>query len=347
MAGLGIGRTPRLLVPLQMFRKHWFLVGLVLAIFAARMAPWIGKKGGPLVPEVTVKYGAVGLIFFCSGLTLPTEDLRAAVMHYRLHASIQIFTLAVVPLFMLILVHILNAALASSAAVTPPNNMRTYEEGGASDAAGSAVDDMGAAGLFSPALLQGLLVVGCMPPPVSSAVIMTRAVGGNEAAAIFNSALGSFLGIFATPTLLLALVGVETGVDVIAIARTLTATVVLPLLLGQMARRRYWLRSLAPRNIPFGVISSSTLLVIIYAAFCETFSKELAVEAKSVMAVICLIVALQTGELMLLRYAGSSPSLMGFSRADTAALMFCASHKSLTLGIPRPENIYIFKTNDK
>lgn len=32
-----------------------------------------------------------------------------------------------------------------------------------------------------------------MPPPVSSAVILTKAVGGNEAGAIFNSALGSFL----------------------------------------------------------------------------------------------------------------------------------------------------------
>ena len=36
-------------------------------------------------------------------------------------------------------------------------------------------------------------MVGCMPPPVSSAVILTKAVGGNEAAAIFNSAFGSFL----------------------------------------------------------------------------------------------------------------------------------------------------------
>jgi len=41
-----------------------------------------------------------------------------------------------------------------------------------------------------------------MPPPVSSAVIFTKAVGGNDAAAIFNSAFGSFLGIFASPILL-------------------------------------------------------------------------------------------------------------------------------------------------
>ncbi|KAF3837494.1 hypothetical protein F7725_004958, partial [Dissostichus mawsoni] len=42
-------------------------------------------------------------------------------------------------------------------------------------------------------------------PPVSSAVILTKAVGGNEAAAIFNSAFGSFLGIIVTPLLLLFL----------------------------------------------------------------------------------------------------------------------------------------------
>ena len=45
-----------------------------------------------------------------------------------------------------------------------------------------------------------------MPPPVSSAVILTKAVGGNEAAAIFNSAFGSVLGVMVTPAMLMALV---------------------------------------------------------------------------------------------------------------------------------------------
>lgn len=51
-----------------------------------------------------------------------------------------------------------------------------------------------------------LVTLSCMPPPVSSAVILTKSVGGNEAAAIFNSALGSILGVFVTPALLLWLV---------------------------------------------------------------------------------------------------------------------------------------------
>lgn len=48
-----------------------------------------------------------------------------------------------------------------------------------------------------------LITVSCMPPPVSSAVILTRSANGNEAAAIFNSVLGSFLGIIITPICLL------------------------------------------------------------------------------------------------------------------------------------------------
>lgn len=47
-----------------------------------------------------------------------------------------------------------------------------------------------------------------MPPPVSSAVIFTKAVGGNDAAAIFNSAFGSFLGIVVSPILVFLFVSI-------------------------------------------------------------------------------------------------------------------------------------------
>ena len=50
------------------------------------------------------------------------------------------------------------------------------------------------------------ITLSCMPPPVSSAVILTKAVGGNEAAAVFNSILGSFLGVFVTPLTLFLMV---------------------------------------------------------------------------------------------------------------------------------------------
>uniref|UniRef100_A0A3Q3CLB3 Solute carrier family 10 member 7 n=1 Tax=Haplochromis burtoni TaxID=8153 RepID=A0A3Q3CLB3_HAPBU len=123
----------------------------------ARRSAGAARLEGPLKPEVTVAYIAVSLIFFNSGLSLKTEELTSALLHVRLHLFVQSFTLIFFPLAVWLLLKVLSL---------------------------TAIDQW---------LLRGLQTVSCMPPPVSSAVILTKAVGGNEAAAIFNSAFGSFL----------------------------------------------------------------------------------------------------------------------------------------------------------
>ncbi|KAJ7407278.1 hypothetical protein BTVI_63618 [Pitangus sulphuratus] len=107
-------------------------------------------KGGqsllprPLKPEITITYIAVSAIFFNSGLSLKTEELTSALMHVKLHLFVQIFTLVFFPTAIWVFLQLLS--------ITPINEW----------------------------LLKGLQTVGCMPPPVSSAVILTKAVGGNE-----------------------------------------------------------------------------------------------------------------------------------------------------------------------
>ncbi|XP_074085284.1 sodium/bile acid cotransporter 7 isoform X8 [Macrotis lagotis] len=125
--------------------KEWFLLCVVLAIVLAKMDPAVGAKGGPLKPEITITYIAVSAIFFNSGLSLKTEELTSALMHIKLHLFVQIFTLAFFPTTIWLFLQLLS--------VTSINEW----------------------------LLKGLQTVGCMPPPVSSAVILTKAVGGNEA----------------------------------------------------------------------------------------------------------------------------------------------------------------------
>ncbi|XP_048459107.1 sodium/bile acid cotransporter 7 isoform X1 [Rhincodon typus] len=142
---------------LERVRKQWFLVAIGLAITFAYLQPSVGMHGGPLRPEFTITYVAVSTIFLNSGLSLKTEELTSALMHVKLHMFVQIFTLGFFPTAVWFILKLL--ALTS----------------------------------INPWLLKGLQTVGCMPPPVSSAVILTKAVGGNEAAAIFNSAFGSFL----------------------------------------------------------------------------------------------------------------------------------------------------------
>ncbi|KTF85907.1 hypothetical protein cypCar_00022458 [Cyprinus carpio] len=216
-------------------RKEWFIIGILLVITCAKLAPSVGVKGGPLRPEITITYVAVSVIFFNSGLSLKTEELASALMHVKLHFFVQTFTLVFFPIAIWLLLKVL--------ALTAINEW----------------------------LLRGLQTVACMPPPVSSAVILTKAVGGNEAAAIFNSAFGSFLGIVFTPLLLLVFLGSSSSVPFTSIFSQLFMTVVVPLIVGQVCRR-FLRECLDRRKPPFGTVSSVVLLMIIYTTFCDTFS---------------------------------------------------------------------------
>ncbi|XP_046513335.1 sodium/bile acid cotransporter 7 isoform X1 [Equus asinus] len=282
---------------LERMRKEWFMVGIVLAIAGAKLEPSVGVNGGPLKPEITVSYIAVATIFFNSGLSLKTEELTSALVHIKLHLFIQIFTLAFFPAAIWLFLQLLS--------ITPINEW----------------------------LLKGLQTVGCMPPPVSSAVILTKAVGGNEAAAIFNSAFGSFLGIVITPLLLLLFLGSSSSVPFTSIFSQLFMTVVVPLIIGQIVRRyiKDWLERKKP---PFGAISSSVLLMIIYTTFCDTFSNpNIDLDKFSLILILFIIFSIQLS-FMLLTFIFSTRNNSGFTPADTVAIIFCSTHKSLTLGIP-------------
>ncbi|KAI1238578.1 hypothetical protein IHE44_0013313 [Lamprotornis superbus] len=140
---------------------------------------------------------------------------------------------------------------------------------------------------------RNLQTVGCMPPPVSSAVILTKAVGGNEAAAIFNSAFGSFLIV-----------------------------------------RRYIKDWLERKKPPFGAISSCVLLMIIYTTFCDTFANpNIDLDKFSLIIIVFIIFSVQMS-FMFLTFLFSTRNNSTFTPADTVAIVFCSTHKSLTLGIP-------------
>ena len=69
----------------QKLKANWFLYGIVLVIILAKLNPSLGMKGGPLKPEITVKYIAVSTIFFNSGLSLKTEQLTTAIKQVKIH----------------------------------------------------------------------------------------------------------------------------------------------------------------------------------------------------------------------------------------------------------------------
>jgi sodium/bile acid cotransporter 7 len=240
------------------FQANWFLLGLFAVIGFAKLNPEIGATGGVLHPESSTSIG-VCIIFFCSGISIPTAELVKGVFNIRLHFSIQFFSFIIIPVLIAILSHILYYLIPDlipqpGDASLSPEMLQTPMK-------------------MASAILLGVRIVAALPPPVSTALIITQVIEGNVSGAIFNSALGSFLGVIVTPTVLLLSVGVASDVTFSSIFLKLGSTVLLPLIVGQLARFYAYGGVQAARvpesgsykallrDMPFSGISKAVLLV--------------------------------------------------------------------------------------
>lgn len=284
------------------------MVGVVLVIGAAFGYPPLGKKHGPLHPEITVKYLAVFFIFLNSGLALRVDELSQALKRFKLLFGILATNMVVVPFF----------ATMAVKAIRP-------------------------LALVEDAVLQGFVVVSCMPPPVSSAVVLTRACAANDAIAVCASAIGSFAGLVVTPLTLMTITGIKANAPILSIMMKLGGTVLLPIIIGQAIRGKYEAIVLKLR-LPHSLISNVLLLLIIYSTFCDTFSESVPITGSSLAFTAVLVVVFQSFLLFLYFKVGSTllttkgEGIEG--RGDVVAVMYCSSHKSLTLGIPLLKIMY-------
>ncbi|XP_039566694.1 uncharacterized protein LOC120502842 [Passer montanus] len=102
---------------------------------------------------------------------------------------------------------------------------------------------------------------------------------------------------------------------------------------GKIVRRyiKDWLERKKP---PFGAISSCVLLMIIYTTFCDTFANpNIDLDKFSLIIIVFIIFSVQMS-FMFLTFLFSTRNNSTFTPADTVAIVFCSTHKSLTLGIP-------------
>ena len=279
--------------------KH-FLGALLVVLCVAYMFPALGVKGGPFRPEFLVKKVGVAVIFFGSGLSLPTSSLGSALRKWRVATAVQLFHFIACPLIF-----------------------------------SSAAKLLMRAGVLSPMLSVGFSVLGCLPPPISSAVILTTVAGGNPAVAILNSCFGSLLGILFTPPLTVIISGAQAEVGVGELLVKLGLTVVFPLACGQLARK------LGVPQAPKW-LGKSILIAIIWHAFSETFSHPVSVRLLDIASVVVCIACIQ---LFLVALVANVAIWGKQQRPDVVALGFTCSHKSLTLGMPILMALYGTKSN--
>jgi sodium/bile acid cotransporter 7 len=273
-----------------------FLVGMLIALGAALLAPGLGVDDGPLHLGSVTNVG-IALLFFLHGVSLSPATLRSAATRWRVHLLVQTATYVAFPLLGFLLVFLTEGWLDQSARI-------------------------------------GIFFLCAVSSTLSSSVALAAMAKGNVPASIFNATLSGLLGLLLTPLLVSSVVaavdahGLPLGSMLLSIATKMLAPFIVGLLLhpligGVLARYKA-----VTAKLDRGVI-----LLIIYAAFCNAAVAGIWTRySPAVYLQIGLVVALL---LLLLLLATTWVSrALGLERADEVTVVFCGSQKSLASGAP-------------
>ena len=271
----------------------WFILALLSMIGLAKGWPGPGVQEGPLSLSSLATYG-VSLIFFFYGLRLNFGQLRAGLLNYRLHTLIHLTTFVVFP----------TVVLAARALLLTSD---------------------------TELLWLGIFYVGVLPSTVSSSVVMVSIAEGNIPAAIFNASISSLIGVFITPLWMSYLLA-DTGghYELGGVIGKLVIQVIVPVVLGLLLNRR--LGWFAERNRTFlHYFDQFTILLIVYTAFCESFTRNLFARysAMDLLGLAGLMLGLF---FLLYGFITVVCRLLHFNREDRITALFCGSKKSLVQG---------------
>ena len=275
-------------------KRNWFLIGMAIAALVAWWAPDVGKRGGILHLEHLQPWLVAG-VFLLSGLALPTRSLRLAASRWRAHLLIQGVSLCLAPMIMIL------------------------------------ADRCGAFNALAPGLRAGLIALACLPTTISSGVAFTRASGGDEALALFNATLGSLLGVFFSPLMVLAFAHLSADLNRGAVLLDLAMQTALPIAIGQLARLAIarWCDAQRPQ---LAISSNLLLLTMLWYVFSTTAASG-ALRGTQVP-VTLLVVAPSFALLFGAIFWSSGQAWFKLDRPGRIAAVITASQKSAALGVP-------------
>lgn len=248
-----------------------------------------------LGPAISTAGGiAVAVQFFISGLRLPSTAALRGLKAWRLHLVIVAFSFGIFPLL------------------------------GFGVAAGSSW-------YLAPELIAGLLFLTMLPTAVQTATTFTGIAGGNTAAAVCTASISNLLGVVATPLLVALVLGSYSGMNVSSAAK-IGLQIAVPFILGQLLHKLA-ARWTERRASALKVVDRGAILLVVYGAFgaavADGLWQKLPPAQLVVTAGICAAMLALT--LSVTSLVGRK---LGFSPADTTAIMFCGSEKSLATGLP-------------
>ena len=213
-------------------RNQFLPLGLAVAALSGAVAPAPGQYMAALPTQQV----AVVIIFFCSGLLLRLDEVKAALTAWRATVWGTVAILGITP--------VIGAWLAFQLPLAPEFQM-------------------------------GLALFCCMPTTLSSGIALTGQARGNVALAVLLTVLTNLLGIFTVPVVLTALLGLlgEVRLSATQLLGQLLLAILLPLVVGQFLRR--WVAACVDRHrYTVGLVSNLALISVPWMKFSQS-SREL------------------------------------------------------------------------
>ena len=183
----------------------------------------------------------------------------------------------------------------------------------------------------------GILFLTLVPSTVQSSVAFTSIAKGNVAGAIVSASTSNLVGVFITPALIMLLMGTGGGVYIdTSVFGEIALLLLAPFILGQLTRR--WVGKFAQSKAT-KVVDRGSIAMVVYSAFSKgvvdgIWSSISIWELAFLVAFAAIFVA------FMLWLTKKVSEKLGFKRADTVAIEFCGSKKSLATGLPMASVIF-------
>lgn len=183
----------------------------------------------------------------------------------------------------------------------------------------------------------GILFLTLVPSTVQSSVAFTSIAKGNVAGAIVSASTSNLVGVFTTPALVMLLMGTGGGVHIdTSVFGEIALLLLAPFILGQLTRR--WVGKFAQSKAT-KVVDRGSIAMVVYSAFSKgvvdgIWSSISIWELAFLVAFAAIFVA------FMLWLTKKVSEKLGFKRADTVAIEFCGSKKSLATGLPMASVIF-------
>ena len=183
----------------------------------------------------------------------------------------------------------------------------------------------------------GILFLTLVPSTVQSSVAFTSIAKGNVAGAIVSASASNLVGVIITPLLVMLLMGTGGGVHIdTSVFGEIALLLLAPFVLGQLTRR--WVGKVAQSKAT-KVVDRGSIAMVVYSAFSKGVVDGIwsSISLWDLAFLVVFAAAFVAFMLWLTRKASQK---MGFNRADTIAIEFCGSKKSLATGLPMASVIF-------